>query len=117
MEAVYLYNMSPSSGQDEKSIPKISVFSYVCRQPGNKRERSEKDLISSSPVKSGKKVWVKPPHSTCTSQWSKREVTAFNSKCNVDIDGTPRHILDIRKVVLPHCPVTESSSEDEMDEC
>ena len=35
----------------------------------------------------------------------------------MDIHGTPRHILDIRKVVLPHCPATESSSEDEVDEC
>ena len=51
------------------------------------------------------------------SQWTKGEVTAVNSKCNVDVDGTPRHVLDIRKVVLPQCPATASSSEDEVDDC
>ena len=69
-EAVYWYNISPRSGQDEKSVSQISVFSYVWRQPGDKRGCSEKDLTSSSPVENGEEVWVKPPHSTCTSQYS-----------------------------------------------
>ena len=68
VEAVYWYNMSTRSGQDEKSVPQISVFSYLWRQPGDKRERSEEDLISVSPVKSGEQVWVKPPYSIRTSQ-------------------------------------------------
>ena len=33
MEAVFWYNVSPRSGQDEKSIPHGAVFRYEWRHP------------------------------------------------------------------------------------
>ena len=52
-------------------------------------------------VKIGDDVWVKPPNVRCTTTWKKGVVTAVYSKNNISVDGTPRHILDIRRVIEP----------------
>ena len=46
-------------------------------------------------------VWVKPPKVRCTSKWNRGTVTGVNSINNVEIDGMPRHVLDIRRVIDP----------------
>ena len=35
----------------------------------------------------------------CTALWQNGVVTAINSRNNVSVDGMPRHILDVRRVV------------------
>ena len=44
----------------------------------------------------GDKVWVKPHGARCTSLWNltKKKV---NSKHNVEVDGVPRHVCDMRR--------------------
>ena len=54
---------------------------------------------TSCEVSVGDEVWVKPPSVKCTSQWGRGVVTDVNSSNNVSVDGMPRHILDIRRVV------------------
>ena len=54
---------------------------------------------TSCEVSVGDEVWVKPPFVKCTSQWGKGVITDVNSSNNVSVDGMPRHILDIRRVV------------------
>ena len=58
-----------------------------------------KDHDKKTTVEVGEEVWVKPGNARCTAIWQKGVVTAINSRNNVSIDGMPRHILDIRRVV------------------
>lgn len=97
-EAVFWYNMSPRFGQDSGSVPQRSVFRYDWRHPaaGPQLKREEEEIET---IKVGDEVWVKPPHARCTTRWQKGIVTGVNSESNMTVDGMPRHILDIRRVV------------------
>ena len=64
----------------------------------------------------GEEVWVKPPNARCTTQWQKGQVTGINSRNNISVDGMPRHILDIRRVILPSESVEEPVEEGEEQE-
>ena len=96
-EAVFWYNLSPRSGQNADSVPQRSVFRYDWRHPAADPPLKEEDEVET--IKLGDEVWVKPPHARCTTRWQKGIVTGLNSKSNVSVDGTPRHILDVRRVV------------------
>ena len=41
-------------------------------------------------------MWVKPGNARCTTKWNQGTVTGIQSDNNVEVDGMPRHILDIR---------------------
>ena len=45
-------------------------------------------------------MWVKPPDVKCTSVWARGNVTAINSANNLEVDGMPRHVLDLRPVFI-----------------
>ena len=45
----------------------------------------------------GDKVWVKPHRACCTSLWNSRIVAKVNSEHNVEVDGVPRHVCDMRR--------------------
>ena len=109
-EAVFWYNASPRSGQSEDSVPQRSLFRYEWRHPAL-QPLQEKD-VKEAQVKIGEEVWVKPPNARCTTQWRKGIVTGINSRNNISVDGMPRHILDIRRVILP----SESSDGSEEEE-
>ena len=49
-------------------------------------------------VQEGDEVWVKPPDNKCTTEWSRGTVTKVNSHNNIEVEGMPRHILDVRPV-------------------
>ena len=94
MEAVFWYNMSPRAGQADNSAPQRTVFRYEWRHP------ELKDHDTETSIKVGEEVWVKPPGAEeSTALWQKGVVTAINSRNNVSVDGMPRHILDVRRVV------------------
>ena len=98
IHAVYWYNMSPRSGQSAESVPQLAVHRYAWRQPFVKRSvRGNDDCVSNIEV--GDEVWIKPPDSKCTSEWSRGAVTKVNSQCNIEVNGTPRHVLDIRPIM------------------
>ena len=98
MEAVFWYNMSPRVGQVEDSVPQRSVFCYEWRHPAVDPVVVE-PVGEPEVVKLGDEVWVKPPQARCTTQWGRGVVTEVNSGNNVSVDGMPRHVLDIRRVV------------------
>ena len=98
MEAVFWYNMSPKSGQNETTVPHRAIFSYKWRHPCNKIAGVEGEEAT---IKVGEEVWVKPPNVKCTTLWGRGVVTGMQSKNNVIVDGVPRHILDLRRVSLP----------------
>ena len=103
IEAVYWYNSTPSSGQDESFVPQRSVYKYEWRYPSvvpSGVYTSKDDAFS---IKMGEEVWVKPPDARCTTQWHKGIVTHVNSLNNISVDGMPRHVLDVRPVVVLSC--------------
>lgn len=102
-EAVYWYNSSPRVGQDERTVPQLAVFKYMWRHPCAMPTQIGDGGASSLQI--GEEVWVKPPNAHCTTKWGKGRVTDVHSQNNVSVDGMPRHILDIRRVV------TESDGE------
>ncbi|GFO16631.1 hypothetical protein PoB_004313600 [Plakobranchus ocellatus] len=69
LDAVFWYNMSPRSGQDESTIPQRSVHRYTWRHPEVKTHLRRNDTPSGRGMLTvGDEVWVKPPDSRCTSQ-------------------------------------------------
>ena len=99
MEAVYWYNVSPRCGIDSKTVPQLSVHNYEWR--GFHSIKIEKEIEKSDVVSIGDEERVKPPNVRCTTPWRKGIVTEINSKNNVSVNGTPRHILDVRRVKEP----------------
>ena len=98
LEAVFWYNMAPRSGQEEASVPQRAVFRYDWRHPCAEPQ-PEGDSEGPESIEVGDEVWVKPPNACCTTQWGKGRVTGIHSKNNVSVDGMPRHVLDIRRVL------------------
>lgn len=43
-------------------------------------------------------VSIKQPSACCTTQWEQGMLTGVQSQNSVSVDGTPRHILDVRQV-------------------
>ena len=42
---------------------------------------------------------MKPPNARCMMQWGRGVITDVQSPNNLSIDGMPRHISDLRRVV------------------
>ena len=97
IEAVYWYNTAPRDRQKTDSVPRASIFKTEWRVPGL-TPNVETEEPERATVEVGEEVWVKPPNSRCTSQWTRGIVTKVNSSNNVEVRGVPRHILDLRKV-------------------
>ena len=112
IEAVFWYNVTPRQGQSVESVPQLGVFTYLWRHPLQDGGESQSTKENPSRVVMGEEVWVKPADGRCTTQWKKGRVTGINSNNNVSVDGMPRHILDLRKVVYEAC---DDSDGDEGD--
>ena len=97
VQAVFWYNVSPKRGQDPESVPQKGVHSYEWRLPWEVMDMKDGDH-GQAIVREGDEVWLKPPGSKCTTEWSRGKVTKVNSSNNVEVDGMPRHILDMRHV-------------------
>ena len=97
-KAVFWYNSSPRDRQKEETIPHRSIFSYAWRHPDVVPHQREYEGESRLSV--GDKVWVKPASAKCTAQWGRGRVSRINSMNNVEIDGMPRDVLDVRPMVL-----------------
>lgn len=109
MEAVFWYNMSPRSGLDDTTVPQRAVFRYAWRHPSKIPIRETRGPAT---INIGEEVWVKPPDVKCTSHWRKGTVTDVHSPNNLSVDGIPRHVLDVRRVILP----SENGEENESQE-
>lgn len=112
-EAVFWYNMSPRSGQNVDSVPQRLVFRYDWRHPAAATLVKKEDEVGT--IKLEDEVWVKPPHARCTTRWQKGIVTGLNSRSNVSVDGMPRHILDLRRVVRLDGEETQDGEEGPTD--
>ena len=95
MEAVFWYNMAPKKGTDSQTVPSSMLHTYVWRHPMLPNEVKASD---GGDWCIGDRVWVKPENARCTSQWRIGRITRVISVNNVEVDGIPRHVLDIRSV-------------------
>ena len=113
IEAVYWYNVTPKDDASASTTPANVIYSYPARIKGIDVILPPEDAGPSS-YKIGDSVWVKIPHRRCTTQFGKGTITGVYSAHSVLVDGTPRHVKDVRPlrgVDTTYCSVT--SSEDE----
>uniref|UniRef100_A0A5S6QGD7 Integrase catalytic domain-containing protein n=1 Tax=Trichuris muris TaxID=70415 RepID=A0A5S6QGD7_TRIMR len=94
-EAVYLYNVTPRDDCTALSAPVGAVYKYTVRVRGVDRP-SEGDRLEDAPYSVGDRVWVRPPGARCNSKYEEGSVTGVVSSQAVEVDGTPRHVRDLR---------------------
>ena len=116
MEAVFWYNMSPRSGQNARTVPQRAVFRYDWRHPTTVSMDAGGEGEGTASIRVGEEVWVKPPDAKCTTQWGRGMVTDVNSRNNLSVDGMPRHVLDIRRVVIPSANEESGEGQEEIEE-
>ena len=94
--AMLWYNMSPRSRQLEKTILQRAISNYQWRHLRIKPVTKQADLPESMQV--GVEVWFKPPGTQCSTKWGRGIITGVQSHNNVEVDGEPRHVLDLRLI-------------------
>ena len=99
IDAVFWYNVAPRQGQQPASVPQKSVATYEWQLPVMSAPPAEEGDCGDGRVQIGEEVWVRPGGARCTTRWGRGIVTGVNSANNVEVDGVPRHILDVRPVV------------------
>ena len=99
IEAVFRYNVAPRYGQQPASVPQKSVATYEWRLPVMSAPPAEEGDCGDGRVQIGEEVWVRPGGARCTARWGRGIVTGMNSANNIEVDGVPCHILDVRPVV------------------
>ena len=105
--------MTPKDNALASTVPGNMIYSYTARIKGIDVMLPLEDAGPSS-YKVGDSVWVKIPHGRCTTQFGKGTITGVYSPHSVLVDGTPRHIKDVRPLRgadATNCSIT--SSEDE----
>ena len=91
-ECVFFYNANPKSS--DGISPAHSFFSRHFRFPFEKTCKEEIENASADFLV-GDRVYVKPHPMSCASKWCTGVVSKVNP-FNVEVDGIPRHISDIR---------------------
>ena len=113
MEAVYWCNVTLKDDASASTAPANMIYSYTTRIKGIDVMSRPEDAGPSS-YKVGDSVLVKIPHGRCTTQFGKGTITGVYSPHSVLLDGTPRHVKDVRPlrgVVTTNCRITFSEDE------
>ena len=107
-DVLFWYNVAPRA---KYSAPASILHQYSWRFI--KSECEAEPLRNRFEV--GQSVLVKPFPMHCTSIWKPGLITSINSSTNVDVDGMPRHVADLRPEVLhlKESEAVETSSSDE----
>ena len=93
---VFWYNMAPKEGIDGCTAPCRQVHSFGWRHPALRPVHSQD---GHAVFEVGDCVWVKPQDRCCTSRCTRGRITKVTSCNNVEVDGMPRHVLDLRHVI------------------
>ena len=93
-------------------VPAEEVFCYKWSPPKPIDDGNEVRVLESGDkdYKIGQTVFVKPAASRCTTKWPTGTITNILSRTNVEIDGTPRHVGDIRPMVTKDGGDTKESA-------
>ena len=95
-DMVFWYNQTPNSSQ---VVPAAKLYQYEARLPGQSTAITNQDrerAASSNPYQVGTTVFVKPGNARCDTVWREGVVTRLISDTVVEVDGTNRHIADVR---------------------
>ena len=113
-EVVYRYNATPKNAVTAASAPANAIHRYRVRikgidacLPDRRRTRGPYEL--------GDTVWGKPPNSRCTTRFRRGQITGIVSE-QVLVDGTPRHVRDIRPALNTNPLASSGSGELSNDE-
>ncbi len=111
-EAVYRYNTMPRDN-DAASAPANQIYRYEIRLLGmDGVTLQDQPADDQHHFSVGDRVWIRHPSRRCDSQSSEGTVTRVVSAQNVEVDGMPRHVRDLRLATsLPTTP-EESSTEE-----
>ena len=105
LDMVFGYNLSP---RKNGVTPANQIFkNYWWWHLDKNVERPIANLSSFFNI--GDAVLVKPNSSRCTTEWQKGKVTKVNSRWNVEVNGVPRHVRDIRHSRLPSVEVQQTA--------
>ena len=111
LDMVYWYNSTPKDGVKEESVPGSQLNSYPWRTPGTHVKSNFSCAKESSTLSAGDLVFVKPGGARCFTKWPVGRITGVNSNTNVEVDGIPRHVADVR--VVPTLLSPDSSGDNE----
>ena len=107
-EAVYRYNATPKDAVTAASALANAIHRYwVCIKGIDARLPDWRG--TKGPYELGDIVWVKPPNSRCTTSFQRGRITGIISEQAVLVDGTPRHVRDVRPA-LNTSPLASSGS-------
>ncbi|KAG0717911.1 Endogenous retrovirus group K member 19 Pol protein [Chionoecetes opilio] len=114
-EAVYRYNVMPR-GNDAASAPANQIFRYEVRLLGIDEVRQQNQSADDQHRYSvGDRVWIRHPSRRCNSRSLEGTVTRLVSPQNVEVDGMPRHVRDLRLVTSPLPTPGELSASEQPD--
>ena len=98
LDMVHWYNTTPKYGTNSCTAPAAMTYKYSWRVLTSSKESTIAIEDVDNRYKIGDEVFVKPPVSRCTTPWGKGVVTEINSDNNVEVNGIPRHVADLRRV-------------------
>ena len=100
-KAVYLYNITPGENCSPTSAPANTLYGYSVRVRGENASRRSDATAANNPHQAGEEVWVKPPGIYCDGRYKEGIVTRVVSDQVAEVDGTPRHVRDLRHRISP----------------
>jgi hypothetical protein len=111
-DMAYFYNVSPRDGTKADSVPANKMCRYDWRVPGC-ADRGERDVRKNRDFVIGQRVYVKPGYNRCTTEWPIGVVTQVTSDTQVEVNGMPRHVADLR--LVPHVVVQVPTNQADQD--
>lgn len=98
LDMAFYYNMSPREGSDGDSLPVRKLCRYEWRCPLDAEPPTDAAEEIRHDYQVGHKVFVKPGHVRCTTEWPIGVVTGVSGNVQVEVNGVPRHVADVRRV-------------------
>ena len=94
-DAVYWYNNTPNSFGN---VPALSLYAYPVhlRNILSAADSRQPKDTTGNPYALKDYVYVKPNNNKCTSVWKVGQVTKLISNTTVEVNGTNRHVSDLR---------------------
>ncbi|KAG0711708.1 hypothetical protein GWK47_020065 [Chionoecetes opilio] len=103
-------------GNDAASAPANQIFRYEVRLLGIDEVRQQNQSADDQHrYRVGDRVWIRHPSRRCDSRSLEGTVTRLVSPQNVEVDGMPRHVRDLRLVTSPLPTPGELSASEQPD--